>query len=234
MQFNPGDGSGIVDEIDDLCDSDIVSYPLVKKLRRVNTALEELAALLIISTGTWQFDDTNYTTRPIGRTNMVDGVATYQFSAEFLEVLDVKILNPDGKTWRILKPIDQVQTDIPLENNYAPGFPYGYDKEGGNITLVPPPLAAAVTLTQGLQVHFKRTAYLFTLLDTVVQPGFVSPFHILVARMASLPFCKTYKPDRVPQLNADIVQGKIDLVKFYGNRERDKVRKIKGKRINPR
>lgn len=234
MQYNPGDGSGIVDEILSLTDADLDSYPIEDITRRANIAVETLAAIAINADGLWQFDDTNYTTRPIGTTDMVEGQGSYSFSKEFIEIEDVKMLQLDGKTWIILKPIDQSQRSTPLENYSQPGQPIWYDKEGGNITLYPPPTAAAVTLAQGLKVHFKRTAVKFTVADTIAQPGFASPYHILVAQMAALPYNKTYKADRVPQLAQDIQLGQQQFVKFYASRERDRRKKITTNRINPR
>lgn len=234
MQWNPGDGSGIVDEIDDLCDSDILAYPLAKKLRRANSAMEELAALCMNADGTWQFDDTNYTTLPIGLGNLIAGQSLYQFANEFLEIELVQIKDQNG-FWHIIRPVDQEERKgYSLDNFDAggiTGFPYMYDKEGQNIILYPAPNASFVTLIGGLKVKFKRTAFLFVLTDTTVQPGFPSPYHPLIAKMTSLPFCKTYKPDRVPQLQADIQEGKVDLVKFFANRQRDARTNIRSRKI---
>lgn len=237
MQYNPGDGSGIVDEIDSLCDSDSVSYPIATKTRRVNTALEDLISMLINASGTWQFDDTNYLTLPIGMTDMIAGQSAYQFATEFLQIELVQIMDNKG-FWHIIRPVDQEEQPAYSLDNFdaggITGFPYMYDKEGAEIILYPAPSAAYVTLSQGLKVKFKRTARLFAVTDTTIQPGFASPYHILVPKMAALPFCKTYKPDRVPQLNADIIQGKADMIKFYANRQRDSRSRLQARKTNGR
>lgn len=233
MQFNPGDGSGVVDEVLDLADADLTSYPLTKIVRRCNTAIETLVAELLNASGTWQFDDSNYDNLPIGTTTLVDGQQQVTFSNEFLSVENVMILDIGGK-WQPLNPVDQRQRGYPLENLTQATLPYLYDKEGPILTLYPPVSALAVTLANGLKVKFKRTAVLFTIADTTMQPGFASPYHILVAQMAALPYCKTYKPDKVPQLVVDIREGKASMIKFYSAREQDIHANINTKKVSGR
>ncbi len=237
MQWNPGDGSGIVDEIDSLCDSDSVAYPIVAKTRRANVALEDLVAKIVQADGTWQFDDSNYTDLPIGVANMQEGVSGYSFNQQFLQVELVQMKDTNG-FWHILRPIDQQdQKSYSLDNYDAggvKGFPFKYDKEGDTITLYPAPSATFVTLTGGLKIKFKRTASLFLTSDTTKQPGFLSPYHILVAQKTALPYCQTYKPDRVPALIKAIDDGEANLIASYANRERDASTRLTLKKIRPR
>ena len=237
MQYNPGDGSGIVDEIDDLCDSDSVSYPIAKKTRRANTALQDLEVKIIQADGTWQFDDSNYIDLPIGVADLVAGQSGYSFNQEFLEVELVQIKDAQGK-WHIIRPIDQEQNESYSLDNYdaggITGFPFKYDKEGDTFTLYPAPSAAFVTLAGGIKVKFKRTASLFATTDTTKSPGILSPFHILVAQKAALPFCKTYKPDRVVQLNADILAGEKNMIAAYAQRQRDARTPLRPRKTMPR
>ena len=223
MQYNPGDGSGIVDEINKLCDSTLTSYPLTDMTRRVNAAYEQVVSWILNADGTWNFDDSNNTTLPEGTTTLVAGQGDYSFPDTFLEIKWVKVLNLDGKNWTELIPIDQSQTDFPLENlRVVNGFPQWYAKIGTTVRLYPNPLAGALTFTNGLAVGFDRTASLFTTSDTTKYPGFASPFHIILAYMAALPYCESYKQSRVAIYQAKIQQFEQDIISFYGHRERDK------------
>ena len=67
-------------------------------------------------------------------------------------------------------------------------LPLYYDKVSDDtIKLYPSPTATYCTLTAGLKVHFRRTAHLFTASDTDAVPGFASPYHVILAYMASIP-----------------------------------------------
>ena len=79
MQFYDSSGKGICAEIDRLCDSNDTSYTRLAKTSRVNNSLEELVGEIINADGTWQYDDTNYTTTPFGTGTLVSGQISYSF-----------------------------------------------------------------------------------------------------------------------------------------------------------
>lgn len=233
--------NSLIHECWDLCDADITSYPLAKVVRRFNIALEELVALIITADGTWQYDDTNHTDLPVGTGDLVEAQQSYSFASEYLEIEIVKVKDADGN-WHTLKLVDDKNfRSIPLEEYFpTTGLPTHYDKEGDTIKLYPAPTATDVTLTSGLKVHFKRTADLFTVSDTDQEPGLPSPFHVLLPYMAAIPYCMTYKKDRIRELERKVGSVdksspyygglKKDLVKFYSRREGDKkhILKVKG------
>jgi len=232
----------LVHECWDLCDADINSYPLATVTRRFNSSLEELVALIITADGTWQYDDTNYTDLPIGTGTLVEAQQSYSFASEYLEIEIVKVKDIDGN-WRTLDLVDDKNfRNIPLEDYFATtGLPTHYDKEGDTIKLYPAPTATDVTLASGLKVHFKRTADLFTIADTTQEPGLPSPFHTILSYMSAIPYCITYKKDRVTELKRKV--GSTDksspfyggmkkaLIKFYSRREGDKRHILKTKGI---
>lgn len=112
----------------------------------------------------------------------------------------------------------------------AKGMPRFYDKNADGLRLGPAPAATAVTLTDGIRVTFQRTANLFTVAtDTSADstgPGFASPFHVVLAYMASLPYCVSYKKDRVAAYMQKIATMKQDLLAFYSRREKDKRKRM--------
>lgn len=223
---------GIVEEIDALCDSTSTSYPLASKTRRVNAAYESLVGKLIQADGTWEFDDTNYTTTPVGTGTLVEGQSSYSFSDTFLDIERVKVLDKNGH-WHFLDPIDPSEIGIPLEELLVTnGFPYQYDKNGNTIRLYPAPTSSFVTLASGLKVEFKRTASLFTATDTTKVPGFASPYHIILAYMAAIPYCVSYKKDRVAEYKQEVVERTADMIMYYSRREKDKRKIMSAKSIS--
>ena len=234
MQINPGDGSGIVDEVLALGDTDLNNYKIADIIRRVNAADEEIVGLLINADGTWRFDDTNYTTLPIGLADLTEGQSSYTFQDQFLSVETVKVKDIYGH-WHIIDPRDQSEMDIPLEDYLLVNdFPQFYVKEGNTINLYPAPAATVVATgvgNSGLKIEFQRTASVFTTTDTTKQPGFATPYHIILAYMAALPYCMTYKKDRVTLIQAKILELKKELIALYSRREKDRRKVMRMKPI---
>jgi len=231
VQYNPATGSqGICNEIDFLCDSTTTSFPTVDKTRRVNAALEELIGIIINADGTWQFDDTNHTDAPRGKGTLVEGQEYYTFAGEYLQIEAIDILDTNS-LYRRINPVDPrelggVSPDeywgVDSSGNPNTGFPEAYDIKGDSIRLYPAPTATYVTLANGIRVSFKRTADLFTAADTTQEPGLPSTHHVLLAYMASIPYCAIYHPKRVSWLEKKSDEMKKTLIEHYAQRERNK------------
>ena len=231
-------------EVRSLCDADTTSYTAADLLRRVNTAYETVISWIITADGTWQFDDTNFTDHPRGTGTLVEGQEDYSFSSEYLDIEAIEILNNSSPaTYVRIRPLDHADLGnvspeehfgLTAAGNPATGFPRRYDKNGDTIRLYPAPAAASgVTLASGIRVWFKRTADLFTAAQVTTgtkEPGFASPFHTILAYMAAIPFCMSYKKDRVALYKNEIEIMKRDLIVFYGHREFDK-RKVMTKKF---
>lgn len=212
-------------EIRSLCDADSTSYPDAVILRRVNASYEHRVGQIIGLDGTWQFDDSNYTTLPIGTQDLVASQQDYSFDTRFLAIERVQVKDANG-IWQMVDPIDKSQLlDIALdEYQKTPGIPNEYDKNGESIFLYPSPSASYVTLSGGLKVFFQRTASVFTSGEVSTgtkTPGFASPFHILLAYDASIPYCMSYKKDRVALFEKKAMELEKDLLNFYARREKD-------------
>ena len=235
MQFYDATNKrAISQEIDRLCDSDDTAYPRLDKTARVNDGLEEMVAEAISSDGVWEWDDTNRTDLPIGTGTLVEGQESYSFSAEYLKVVEIDILTTTAGLWRRLKQISRDDLDGLSKEEYfgvtsgnpAKGMPEFYDIEGDSIRLFPAPAATSVTLASGLRIQFKRTASLFTPVSTTVadttEPGFASPFHVLLAYYAAIPYCMAFKKDRVALYEKRWDMGMKKFIKFYGKRNPDR------------
>lgn len=227
-----------------LCDADTNSYQAADLLRRVNSAYEEIVGMLINADGTWQFDDTNYTDIPVGKITLVDGQQSYTFNDKLLDVEEVAILN-DGDVFQKLIPIDhsEIPAGLTLQEYFGgtettpkTGFPQYYDKVSDDtIKIYPAPAAnEGVTLASGLRVRFKRTAKVYTSAEVTTGtkvPGFVVTHHSILAYMAAIPYCMTYKKDRVPSYQQKVLEMKEELIKIYSRREKDKRKVLRSKRI---
>src|SRR3990167_2343230 len=237
-------------EVRSLCDADSTSYTAADLLRRVNSALETCVAYIINADGTWQFDDTNFTTTPVGKGDLTSAGISYSFADEYLEIEGIDILDTGGRYIKIT-PFDAVEMGVSFEEHFnitfagstytAPvGFPLYYDKHGDTIRLSSGPTAANTTLTKGLRARFTRTAKLYTMSNSTtitsgeesVEPGIASPYHQLIAYMSSIPFCMSNnKRDRVPLYEKKVDEMTKDMIDFYTKREKDARKIMTPKRI---
>lgn len=221
MQFNPGDGSGIVDEINDICDTDNDGYPLTSKVRRVNNATLDLELQALMADGTWQFDDANYGTQPSGVQSAVDGQSEYSFDATLVMVERIEILLKDGITWLELDQYDEMEGPLTQTDLAVQATPQAYYKRGNKFGFTTVPKSTNMTLASGIKVYFKRVGALLLSTDTTATPGILSTFHPLVCQKASLPYCRSNKKDRVPQLLLDIADGEKKWKAYIANRAKD-------------
>ena len=238
MKFSsPSDKAGIIEEIDGICDTDASGYTLKDKTRRINAALEEVEGKLIVQAANgWGNGDSNYTSLPTGLVTLVNSQEAYQLMGDqsttgvdltnpLLTIKGVSVKDNSG-IWHILQPIEL--SDIfasgqdPAEYFKTDGRPVYYEKREDFVVLYPAPdNGVSVTLTSGLKFFYDRRASLFVTTDTTKQPGFASPFHILLAYKAALPYCAIYKKDRVPFIVSEITRLEKDLLSFYGKRAKD-------------
>lgn len=206
-----------------LCDADSTSYPDAVLLRRVNQKYEEIVGKLIQTDGRWEFDDSNYTDLPIGITTMVADQQDYSFDVRFLNVLKVEVKNASG-VWVEIDQIDKSTTRDISNYQTTSGMPTEYDKLGESIVLYPAPSASATTLTAGLKVHYQRTASIFTSAEVTTgtkTPGFASPWHMILAYAAAIPYCMSYKKDRVALYEKKVMEMERDLLSFESRRNKD-------------
>src|SRR3990167_1439179 len=213
-------------ETRDLCNADTTSYPAADLLRRINKNYEQVIGWLINADGIWEFDDSNYGSLPIGVYTLVNNQRSYTFAADFLDLLEVSVMDSNG-IYRKIDQFDPFVETLSVEELYGTttGFPVVFDMVSDDTIKFYPNISSAnVTLASGLQVKFKRTADLFTSAQVTTgtkEPGFASPWHYILSYIAAIPFCASYKKDRVAASLDAVETKKEELIKHYSRRNKD-------------
>jgi hypothetical protein len=201
--------------------ADTTSYPIADFTRSANSWTRNGVFTIWKNTSTWEFDDSNYTTFPIGTADLVDLQQDYALPTNALEVQRVEILDANGD-YQILKQFDkaQVENQSLTEFYETAGMPAYYDIIGSAIFLYPKPATASVTLTDGLKVYLSRDIDEFTVADTTQNPGFFATFHPYVAYGAALDYAiaKNMDVNRVNILNMGLAKYEDAMKTYYAKR----------------
>lgn len=226
---------GIVQEIDDLCLSDTVTYSLATKARRINAALDRYEFLAITSDGTWEYDDKNNTDLPVASTNLVSGQRDYSlpgFSDELFGIEKILAADPAGNI-RELYPVNlnsRMSRNIWETTPATPGVPYRYEKFGESILLDAVP---NYNYSSGLKIVVKRRGVRFTAADTLTRPGIPSIHHMYLAHHASLPYLlasPSIPSSKKNDIAALIQQEEESIKEYYSKRAADEPTRIIFKR----
>jgi hypothetical protein len=219
-----------------LSNSDATAYPAITAPStinilgiNINVAIETLVSKIIQVCRNFPHDDENFGNIAEGTIALEEGISKYTITDKFLDIREIKVKDSSGY-FHIVKPRTQKESEAILETLEAEtGLPTHYRIIGRTLFLSPAPTASAVTLTAGLKFFYTRTSYQITYADFsagFLVPGIASPWHITIAKMAALPFCKTYKKDQVAQLQLDIQTEIEDMLIFYANRQKDRDNRI--------
>lgn len=136
--------------------------------RRVNSWIWEV-------TGTWEYDDSNYTDLPIATTTIVNNQQDYEIPSTAQKIDRVEVLDIGGN-YQLITPIDksQIKTSAMSEFQETAGMPRYYDLVGRSLLLYPKPDTTKVTDTKGLKIYFSRDIEEFGLLRTGTAEGTVA------------------------------------------------------------
>lgn len=207
-------------DIDFLVDTTDTTYLPVDKIRNVNFALDEATGIIIGCDGKWQFDDSNYTTLPIGTTDLFANQKDYSFDEEFLFVEAVEIKNKNGE-WVKLKTIDlfdSQNTDTITDFMKTAGTPEYYDKVADSIFLYPAPDYSQV---ESLRVHFQRKAEHFTTSDTDKVSGIADHLQRFLSISASYDWAISKQHSKQSFLLNEKNRFIEMIKKFYSTRNKD-------------
>lgn len=188
----------------------------------INRALDEVSGLIMQSDGRWQYDDTNFSDLPIGKTLLVNGQQQYQLSTSHLKIIRIEILGKDGKYYRI-DPLDQADIKNMALSEYMnlAGKPLHYDLMGDSIYLYPVPQTNYVTMIDGMKIYYQREPSYFVSTDTTKKPGIASIYHELVTKIACLNYSIARQLPQKKDLQEQVQMLKAGMTDFYTRRQPD-------------
>ncbi len=216
----------------------------------INLAYDDFTYQALRASGTWQFDDSNYTTNdgdyPIIRANLVDGQRDYvfindEFGNKILDIYRVFVKNSATDTiFHEIYPVDQQSdrgTEGYTDGQNLEGIPNTYDKTANGIFLDPIP---SYNCTLGLQIYINREPYYFTTSDTTKMPGGPGILHKYFVLKPAMDYCRRNNLASYEKLARELlewegnekqgVRGRI--AEYFGGRERDVRKVLKAKPIS--
>lgn len=194
---------------------------------RLNRAYDKAASFIMGVDGRWEWDDSNHTDLPVGRTHLVSGQQDYTMDVEHLSVSKLLIKDPAGNTI-VLTPID---ADDPIASVYLQttttpetGTPRFYDKKGSSYLLYPTPNYAS---TNGLIVHFQRKPSYFAYTDTTKAAGIPAIFHRFLSLDASLDYAISKQLPIATNLATRLKELTDNMTEFYSKRSKDEPKTLR-------
>ncbi len=238
MTFNDvSTGTGVCQEIDDICQSDTNSYPLKSKARRVNAALDRFFTLAFQADGKWSYDDPNWNTVPIQSINLVSGTQSYDLSTFVSEILNICRIEAKDSTGNnyLLRRLDRGKLDasgIALTNySTTASTPYEYDLVGKYTYLYPKP---NYNSTNGLTIYLERNKSALLYTDTTKVLPVPSLFVQYIARYASLPYLIEFQKAQKNDIAAQIQLDEDAIIDYFNSREKNVPQTIQTIHRNPR
>lgn len=197
MQINPGDGSGIIDDISFLLGNGInlSNYSIQDRIRNINLRASMVWSSIFESYGGWLFMDDNTSDNSSGLPYADQAISAnqglYQLPSTALTVIGVEIKYVNGTTWIPMRPLTHEQF---LDAGGDAAFPtsstpWAYMAQGDILRLLP---AANYTQSASLRVFFDAEMQLFLITDTSKTPGFASPFHRMLSVGAALDYAESH------------------------------------------
>lgn len=204
----------LYDDIDFLVTSNSVSYTPANKLRNMNIAYQNVAAMIWEVAEGWQYDDSNATDFAIATATLVDAQQDYEIPSTAQRLERVEVLDSQGN-YQKLTQRDIHEIDLATSEYYeTDGLPLYYDLVGRSIFLYPGPSTTYVTAAAGLKVYFSRDV--IALDETTDTPGFATAFHRLLSLSAAIDYSKNRDEHR--HLVDERDRTEKSLKRFYGHR----------------
>ena len=187
---------------------------------RLNRSYDKAATKIMSADGRWQWDDTNYTDLPIGRTDIVSGQQNYSMDVEHLEILKVVCTDSAGVKHELIPySINDPLATIEVEAlSTQQGIPTHYRKNGVTFTLYNTP---NYNYTNGLIIYFQRKPSYFAYTDTTKSPGLPAIFHRYLSLDASLDYAVSKQLTSKNDLAIKVKEMEDGMVDFYSKRSKD-------------
>lgn len=248
LQFNNIDEhSGIIQGIEDALDYNpgeiSGSAFLMKKFTaKVNSALDQLIAVIIKVSGKSQVDDSNHDDFNIVNFDIVSGQRAYTFDTDeqgnkILSILKIFRAQEEGGKLEAIDLIDPVfdkdiRNEMITDGQETQGIPEAYDKIANGIMFDKVPNYNA---ENGGLAYILREGSYFTTADTDKKPGFTGVFDRWFVVVPVLEDATIRLPaKRVQALQVEKAQLMQDIKDWYGVKDPDEEVVIQPQRIDPR
>ena len=198
-------------------------YPLADMVASANRWVQAVGLWIWRVSGTWEFDDSNYTTLPFATTNLVNNQQDYALPTTALALRRVEVRDANG-IWSQLTQMDASEVGgALLEQGKIAGLPRHYDVVGNSLMLYPRPAAASVTLVGGLRMQVDRESLTFSVPASYItadptEPGFAEPFHDIIPLGVSHDYLLGNDNDKATNILQQILLLRRDLEAFSGRR----------------
>lgn len=229
---------GLIQDITFLTGQNTTEYTNKDRVRNMNRWYMNVVSWIFRASGFWEFDDDGKTDQPSLKATLVNGQQDYTLPTSatttpytlqggvtggaILKIQTVQVLDVGG-VWRKLKQIDLTEIGVAQEEfEKTDGLPWGYDIRGGSIFLYPAPATGFVTMASGLELFIAREPYVLKDDDTTREPGFAEQFHRILSLGAAYDWALAKGGENAAALRREIEELKIELINFYGDRNRDK------------
>ena len=222
----------LIEDIDFLVGTTSDDYPNADKLRNINQHYYEVVTKILSAQSNWEWDDTNFSTFPVGTTTLVDSQEDYTLPSGIVKLLRVEVLDSSGNYVKLKQVDDQEIPNAMTEFQGTAGMPLYYQEIGPSVKLFPAPASGSVTLAAGLKVYFQRNPTIFTNADAASSPGFDAQFHRILSLGAALDWAIKKGLPSVKALAEKKADLESRLMEHYAKRNREVRPKIRAPHIN--
>lgn len=190
----------------------------------LNKALDKVIGYGIGADKRFRVDSTNHTKLPEGTTNLVSGQSLYSFLTDeqgnrILTLTRLEVKDNQGN-WVLLKPIDQTQIDVALDEFMSTGgTPQYYDKTNDNVVRLYP--APNYNSTGGIKYYFQRTPDYFAVTDTTKTTGLAPELDEYIISCAALEGCVSLGLPNLSSIKVLHDEAKEDMVQYFTRRSED-------------
>lgn len=242
---NPTLKSGICERIDKRLGTTLDSYSMADKVSDINSAMDRALLLIFKAGGRWQFDDSNQTDYPIIVSDLNAGQRDYTFVKDsagnlILDIYKVMVMDQNG-IYRDMKPTDMQSNRFDqsfYDGQNVQGIPTKYDKTANGIFMDVVPSYSQVG---GIKIFINREGTYFNASDTTKVPGFAGTLH---EYLVISPAYKYASANSLAQaggvlrngartgLFAEMYDWEGQIDEYYGQREKDTRKVLRGRQIN--
>ena len=217
MRYNPAtEYDSLVKLTDDLAETNVNTFPLTKKARAFNVALDRAYTIFAQNVDTKGYDDKNFTTLPQGTYDITAGernisVDTDDEDAEILKIYFVMAKNAEGNWYRLEKTDIRNRDSWELAEGDETGEISQYDWVGKSLVFDVTPEA---TIAGGIKVFYMRNSSYFTESDTDKEPGLPTIFQPYLAYYTAWQYSMSKGLGKKNDLAQMVVNYEKDIAEF--------------------